>query len=93
VKTYQRTFVLDHGTLREQQWWDVASLTRRWKESLPLTSRAREFRDLFLSLRSRREHRAWGVSPRKLWFQVGSQRERAKDLRTNAVAPCHGLRS
>jgi hypothetical protein len=27
VKTYQRTLVLDHGTLREQQWSDVRPTT------------------------------------------------------------------
>src|SRR4029450_3068884 len=51
-------------------------------------------KDLFLSLRSRREHKAWGVSPRKLWFSSKSPRKRAKDSRNKgAVARWHGLRA
>jgi hypothetical protein len=44
-------------------------------------------KDLFLSLRSRREHKAWGVSPRKLWFSSKSPRKRAKDSRNKGLSP------
>jgi hypothetical protein len=44
-------------------------------------------KDQFLSLRSRREHKAWGVSARKLWFSSKSPRKRAKDFRNKGLSP------
>ena len=40
-----------------------------------------------LSLRSRRKHKAWGVSPMNLWFSSASRRQRAKDSRNQELSP------
>jgi hypothetical protein len=58
-----------------------ASKVRNWNDLV------NGMKDLFLGLRSRREHKAWGVSPRKLWFSSKSPRKRAKDSRNKGLSP------
>jgi len=57
-------------------------------------SRTEWGKDQFPSLRSRREHIAWGVSPGKWWLWNGSPRQRAKAARKRRLSPVvTGLRS
>jgi hypothetical protein len=44
-----------------------------------------------LSLRSRRQHKAWGASPRLAFDNQASPRQRVTACRFHAVAPFHGL--
>src|SRR5437660_541268 len=87
------------GTIFARAGHEVVFSDARSEEKLKRLARdahvsARAGTPLFLSLRSRPEHKAWGVSPRKFRSSSKSPRERATGWRNKRLSPvCYGLRS